>query len=85
MLIKAAATGTLFAGAITMALYSLGMAPALMAVGSVSSILSSRMRKGAEQLAAVTVILLGAILILRGFRVPYLAWLLGAGHSGMTH
>lgn len=77
MLAKAAAAGSALNGAITMALFAVGMAPSLMLIGSVSSFFSARTRKGAEQLAAVTIFLMGIILVLRGFHVPYLGWLSG--------
>ena len=81
MFIKAMAAGTAARGAITMAVFGIGMAPSLILIGSLSSVLSTRMRRGAEQLAAVTIILMGVILIMRGLHVPYLAWLTGAGHG----
>lgn len=77
MLAKAAAAGSPLNGAITMALFALGMAPSLMLIGSVSSFLSASTRKRAEQLAAITILLMGIILVLRGFHVPYLGWLSG--------
>lgn len=74
MLIKAATAHSVLGGALTMLLFALGMAPALMLMGSFSSIFSGRVRKGAEQLAAAAVILMGVILVLRGLHVPYLSW-----------
>ncbi len=77
MLAKAATTGNALNGAMTMGLFAIGMAPALILLGGVSSFFSTRMRKGAEQIAAVMIILMGLILILRGFHVPYLSWMSG--------
>ena len=82
MLVKAITAGTAIAGAMTMAVYALGMAPALIMVGSLSSVLSTRLRKNAENVAAVIVILMGITLILRGFHVPYVHWLVGGGGQG---
>lgn len=75
MLAKAAAAEGIWAGALTMGLFGLGMTPALMALGSFSSFFSSKVRKGAERLAAVTIILLGIILLLRGWHIPFLSFL----------
>lgn len=82
MVAKAATTGSIAGGALTMAVFGAGMAPALGLMGSFSSFFSLRLRKGAQQLAAVTIALMGAILILRGLHVPYLAWL--TGHAAQT-
>jgi len=81
VVVKAAATASVWTGALTMALFALGMAPALVLVGSLSSIFSAKARKSAERLAAVTVILMGIVLLLRGLHVPYLSWL-NLGHGG---
>jgi len=81
MLIKAMTTGTATTGALTMATFGIGMAPSLILMGGLSSLLSARMRKGAQHLAALTVVLMGVILILRGLHVPYLAWLSGGNGS----
>jgi len=81
MVVKAAATQSLGYGALTMGLFAVGMSPALMLMGSLSSFFTPKARKRAEQLAAVTVIFLGIMLLLRGFGVPYLSWLsLGGVH-----
>ncbi len=70
MLAKAAA-GSASHGALTMIVFGVGMAPALMLLGSVSSFFSARVRQGADILAAATIILMGVILILRGLHVPF--------------
>ncbi len=75
MIAKAAVAGSVLKGATTMLVFGLGMAPSLMLLGSVSSFFSARMRKGSEILAAITIILMGVILILRGFHIPYLNWM----------
>jgi hypothetical protein len=83
MVAKAATAGSIAGGALTMAVFGAGMAPALGVMGSFSSFFSLRLRKGAQQLAAATIALMGVILILRGLHVPYLAWL--TGHSAACH
>lgn len=88
MVLRAAATRHAGWGALVMAVFAVGMAPALMLMGGVSSMISARVRRGAERLAAVTVILMGVILVLRGLRVPYLSWLgfgLGGDGSASCH
>jgi len=75
MAVKAATTQAVGRGALVMALFAVGMTPALAALGSLSSLFSATLRRGAEWLAAGTVILLGTMLLLRGLGVPYLSWL----------
>jgi uncharacterized protein len=81
VVVKAAATQHAGYGALTMLLFAVGMAPALIAVGSLSSLFSARIRRSAEKLAAVTIILLGIILLMRGLGISYLSWLTGGGGS----
>jgi uncharacterized protein len=80
MVVKAATSGSVVHGALTMATFGAGMAPVLMILGSLSSFVSARFRKGAEKFAAITIILMGVILILRGLHVPYLGMLAGEKH-----
>jgi sulfite exporter TauE/SafE len=72
MLAKAAAAETVGGGALTMAVFALGMTPALSALGGFSSLFSLRLRKWAERLAAVSIVLMGIVLLLRGLHVPFL-------------
>ena len=72
MLAKAAAAETVGGGALTMAVFALGMTPSLSALGGFSSLFSARMRKGAERLAAASIILMGVVLLLRGLHIPFL-------------
>lgn len=86
MFVKAATAGSVVAGAATMGVFGLGMAPSLILMGSLSSIISARLRRGTEQLAAVMIILMGIFLVLRGFHVPYLAWMSGgSGEMKQCH
>ena len=82
MFAKATTVGSITGAAFTMAVFGAGMAPALGLMGSFSSFFSLRLRKGAQQLAAATIALMGVILILRGLHVPYLSWL--TGHAAQT-
>lgn len=83
MFAKASASGSVASSALTMATFGFGIVPALLLMGSLSSFLTLRLRKGAEQLAAFAIILMGIILLLRGFHVPYLSWLSGTnGNTG---
>jgi len=70
MLAKAAAAESVGAGALTMAVFALGMTPSLVALGGFSSLFSARFRKGAQRLAALSIMLMGIVLLLRGFHVP---------------
>lgn len=82
MFAKASTSGSVAGGALMMATFGLGIMPALLLMGSLSSFFSLRLRKGAEQLAAFAIIFMGVILLLRGFHVPYLSWL--SGHSNQA-
>jgi len=81
MLALAAASRSILEGASTMAVFGIGMTPALFALGSLSSFFSARVRKGAEKLAALSIIFMGVILILRGFHVPFLGIFETRGNS----
>lgn len=65
-LIKAMATGTAFAGAITMTSFGLGTSGALLMIGLFSGFISRRLSQWGSRLAAVSVVLLGLLLIIRG-------------------
>jgi sulfite exporter TauE/SafE len=55
-----------------MAVFALGMTPSLGALGGFSSLFSARLRKGAERLAALSILLMGVVLLLRGLHIPFL-------------
>lgn len=65
-LLKAMATGNALAGALTMAAFGLGTAGALFAVGLFSSALSFRLNRWGSRLAAISILLLGVFILLRG-------------------
>lgn len=81
MLARAAASGSMADGALTMGVFGLGMAPSLMVFGTSASFFSARLRKGAERVAAVAIIVMGTVLVLRGLHVPF-AHALPAGNIG---
>jgi uncharacterized protein len=72
MLARAVAAPTVTDGALIMGVFGLGMTPSLAALGGLSRFLSLRVRTWAERLAAVSILLMGVILLLRGFHVPFL-------------
>lgn len=75
ILAKAAASGGAFDGALTMGLFAAGTVPALALLGSGASVLSARLRRRAELVAAGAVVLMGILLVLRGFHVPFAGFL----------
>jgi sulfite exporter TauE/SafE len=85
MLAKAAASGSVVHGALTMAVFGIGMAPSLMLLGGFTSFFSARLRKGAETVAAVTVMLMGVILVLRGLHVPFASFIPMGGLAAEEH
>lgn len=80
MFLKAASSGDLLSGALTMAAFGLGIVSALVITGFASSFFGQRLRSIGDKLAAVTVIIMGAALILRaiGIGVPFLSTHTGA-------
>jgi sulfite exporter TauE/SafE len=82
MLARAAASGATVDGALTMGVFGAGMAPALFALGAFSTLFSARVRRGAEIVAAVTIILMGVTLVLRGLHIPFLSFI---PMGGMKH
>ena len=65
-LLRALATGSALWGAVTMAAFGAGTAGALLAVGIFSSAIRSKLNRWGTQLAAVGVMAMGALLIVRG-------------------
>ncbi len=66
MIIKAATTGNPMGGFLTMAFFGLGTVPVLFFTGLSASLLSVKIRLMGERIAALSVILMGSILIFRG-------------------
>ena len=63
---KALEAGGALSGALTMLAFGLGTAGALGAVGMLSSLAGARMGRWSNRVAAVSVMLFGAILLWRG-------------------
>ncbi|MEN8222207.1 MAG: sulfite exporter TauE/SafE family protein [Acidobacteriota bacterium] len=82
MLFKAAATQSALSGALTMLLFSLGMAPALIITGMATSLISAKIRAIGDKIAAITIIIMGITLLLRGFHIPFMKIFGGAMHHG---
>jgi sulfite exporter TauE/SafE len=66
VLLKAMEAGGAWAGALTMLAFGLGTAGALAAVGVASSLAGARLGRWSNQVAAVSVMIFGAILLWRG-------------------
>ncbi|MCA9103688.1 MAG: sulfite exporter TauE/SafE family protein [Pirellulales bacterium] len=62
----AASSGSMAAGAITMALFGMGTVPAMTAAGTGATLLSLSMRKQVIQLAAVCIVVAGMVSVARG-------------------
>jgi uncharacterized protein len=71
MLIKAAITENMVEGFMTMAAFGLGTVPALLAIGLSASLVTLRTRIMGERLAALSVMAMGLILIIKGFNLCY--------------
>ncbi len=80
MFLMAAASGSALHGALTMLLFGAGTVPALFVTGLATSYISTRLRRYAGTLAAATVILMGAAILLRGLGVPMP--FMGMSHEG---
>lgn len=73
--IMAAASGNASNGAVTMALFGSGIVPSLVVVGFVSTFFKLRLRLWGDKLAAVTILLMGLMMLLRGVGLP-LPWMM---------
>ncbi len=70
---QAAATQSLLKGGLTMLIFGLGTVPAMLLSGITANLISSRVRSRLYKLAALLVVLLGVLTVLRG--VDALNWL----------
>ena len=77
----AASSGNALNGALTMAIFGIGIVPSLVIVGYVSTFFRFRLRSWGDTLAAVTIIVIGLMMVMRGFGLP-LPWMImgGGGH-----
>ena len=73
--IMAAASGGAVNGAVIMALFGSGIVPSLVVVGFVSTFFKLRLRLWGDKLAAVTILLMGVMMLLRGVGLP-LPWMM---------
>jgi uncharacterized protein len=69
MIVKAATTDNTAAGFATMAAFGLGTVPALFMAGLSASVISFRIRILGEKVAAMAVIIMGAILVFKGLKL----------------
>ncbi len=79
-LLKAMATGSPIAGASTMLAFGLGTACALLAIGLFSSALRMRINRWGSQLAAVSVMVMGILLVWRG-TLPAMKMMMQGHHA----
>lgn len=63
---KAAATQSMIGGMVTMLVFGLGTFPAMVLTGLMSGLISSRLRRRIYRVAAILVIVLGIVTLLRG-------------------
>jgi uncharacterized protein len=80
-LLRALATGSALWGAATMAAFGVGTATALLAVGVFSSAIRRHFSRWGTQLAAVSVMAMGVLLIVRGTMPGFLA----GAHAHVCH
>jgi hypothetical protein len=80
----AAASGDAVSGAVTMALFGSGIVPSLVVVGYVSTFFRFRLRTWGDKLAAITIILMGTMMLLRGLGMP-LPWMVTGAGGGQYH
>jgi sulfite exporter TauE/SafE len=67
MFLKAASSGSALSGALTMFWFGVGIIPALMATGLAGSFLGAHVRRWGTIAAALVILLMGMVLILRAF------------------
>jgi sulfite exporter TauE/SafE len=78
--IIAAASGSAVNGVMTMALFGIGIIPSLVIVGFVSTFFRFRLRTWGDKLAAVTIMLMGIMMVMRGLGLPLPWMMMGGGH-----
>jgi copper ion binding protein len=74
MQIYALGTGSFFAGAASMFIFSLGTVPLMFGFGAISSLLSSKFTQKMMKVSAVLVMILGVIMLNRGFNLSGFAF-----------
>jgi len=78
-LMKAVGTGSPLGGAVTLLAFGLGTSAAMVALGVGSSLITKKLARWGTTVAAVTIILLGAMVLIRSIRSPH------GMASGETH
>ncbi len=76
----AAASGSAVNGAVTMALFGGGIVPSLIIVGFVSTFFRFRLRVWGDKLAAIMIVVMGIIMVMRGLGIPMPWMMMGGGH-----
>jgi sulfite exporter TauE/SafE len=76
----AAASGSAVNGAVTMALFGSGIVPSLVIVGFVSTFFRFRLRAWGDKLAAIMIVVMGIIMVMRGLGIPMPWMMMGGGH-----
>ncbi len=79
MQLYALGTGSAFAGAMSMLVFSLGTVPLMFSFGALSTLLSKRFTRNMLKVSAILVVLLGAIMIQRGLSLNGTSVLVLAG------
>ena len=80
MFVMVAASGNAVNGAVTMALFGIGIVPSLVIVGFVSTFFRFRLRVWGDKLAAVMIVVMGIIMVMRGLGIPMPWMMMAAGH-----
>lgn len=70
MILQAAGSGGIVNGALTMLVFGAGIVPALLVTGVASAYMGLKLRYYANKLAAMTIIAMGVVMLLRGLGVP---------------
>lgn len=79
--LMAAGSGSAGHGALTMAVFGTGIVPALVIVGFLSTFFRLRLHTWGNTFAAITVILMGVMMLLRGLGIPLPWMMIGGGHN----
>ena len=77
----AAASGSAVNGAVTMALFGGGIVPSLIIVGFVLTFFRFRLRVWGDKLAAIMIVVMGIIMVMRGLGIPMPWMMMGGGTS----
>jgi len=84
MFVIAAASGSAVNGAVAMALFGCGIVPSLVIVGFVSTFFRFRLRVWGDKLAAMMIVVMGIIMVMRGLGIP-MPWMMMMGGGNHHH